>query len=281
MKVKTVPIVVVVALGTLIVDAPLARAQMFRPSSRTFGSPLSRQPGFSRFGGGQGVAQAGDTAGTLEGNERFLRSNRRPTDFVGPDLTELSRFIGDIRANIRRQVRPAAEDLREPTNRSTTINRPRAPAAPGTLYDPRIVVSLDQRWAPSVVAQQAVAVLGECQRLSVSSRIEVSMAGRTATLRGAVPVESDRNLATMLLAFEPGISTVRNELVVDPRLAVESRPDAGQLPADAAAADPSQPMSVDRTDASRATPRKWLTLSHATKPAVRQSWSPDSRSRSY
>ncbi|MHB9080346.1 MAG: hypothetical protein ACYC3X_22965 [Pirellulaceae bacterium] len=44
------------------------------------------------------------------------------------------------------------------------------------------------------------------------------MEGRTATLRGEVPSAADRDLAELLLTFEPGISTIQNELRVNPDL---------------------------------------------------------------
>jgi len=275
---------ILLAVGLDIVPAS---AQMFGPSRRTFGQPISRQPGFSRIGNGQGAAAAAaGSAGTLEGNERFLRRNRRPTDFVGPDLTELSRFIGNIQANMRRQVRPAAEDLRAPTDRSTTINRPRSPAPAGTLFDPRITLSFTPRVNRSEVAQRVVDVLADCPRLSDASQIEVSVEGRTAILQGVVPAESDRQLATLLVSFEPGISKVRNELRVNPQRDASADPFGGPTPGDATAARTVHPTRRRSPANWNMTPtgegrQKWLTLSHATKPALTKSWEPNTRSRSY
>lgn len=275
------PLTVLVLVGLSTVSA---QAQMFGPSQRTFGQPLSRQPGFSRFGGGQGVAAVADSAGKLEGNERFLRKNRRPTDFVGPDSVEMSRFIGNVQANARRQVRPAAEDLREPTDRSTTINRARAPAPPGTLYDPKITLSFTAHINPSEVAQRVVGVLAECPRLSNASRIEVSVEGRTAILRGVVLAESDHDLATYLVAFEPGISKVQNDLRVDPKLSDSLTTIADPTPT-GGTEKPAPRTSANSQSNWDARPgeggQKWLTLSRATNPPLHQSWDTGSRSRSY
>ncbi len=62
-----------------------ARGQMFGP--RPLGQSLSRRPS-------PGGSQNQEEVGTLQGNERFLRSNRRATDFVGPDVRELQRYVG-------------------------------------------------------------------------------------------------------------------------------------------------------------------------------------------
>jgi hypothetical protein len=50
--------------------------------------------------------------------------------------------------------------------------------------------------------------------LSQTGRINASMEGQTAVLRGTVPTEGDRQLAEGLAKLEPGVLAVRNELVV-------------------------------------------------------------------
>ncbi len=51
-------------------------------------------------------------------------------------------------------------------------------------------------------------------RLQVHSPLEVSIEGRTATLRGAVATERERILAEQMVHLEPGVWTVDNQLVV-------------------------------------------------------------------
>ena len=53
------------------------------------------------------------------------------------------------------------------------------------------------------------------------------MEGRTAILRGVVPSADARGLAEVLLSFEPGVSSIRNELEVTPDL----EPGTGSLKA--------------------------------------------------
>ncbi len=197
--------------GTALVWTPdCAWAQMF--GNRQVGRPLARQnpPGFE---------QSMEDVGTLQGNERFLRQNRRATDFVGPDLRELQRFIGALQATARGRVAPAMEGLRRRVDRSDTINQPLPPAPRGQMYNPQLVVDFTE-FAPSQSSLESSALdtLARSPRMSGSSRIAVSVVERTAILRGEVPSAAERDLAEVLLAFEPGISQVRNELEVVPDL---------------------------------------------------------------
>jgi osmotically-inducible protein OsmY len=57
--------------------------------------------------------------------------------------------------------------------------------------------------------------------LSRAGRINASLEGQTAVLRGTVPTEADRALAEGLAKLEPGVMAVRNELVVG---STESQP---------------------------------------------------------
>ncbi len=72
---------------------------------------------------------------------------------------------------------------------------------------------------PAVLRQR----LAECPQLHATSPIEVSLAGRTAIVRGTVASAQDRFLAQQLLLFEPGISAVQNELRIQPAAADRAR----------------------------------------------------------
>ena len=191
----------IIAIGTwaiLVVwclSVPAAQAQLFG-RSRSLRTPIARQPGMS---------QASQDVGTLQGNERFLRRNRNRTDFVGPDLRELARFIGRLEGRVQGQTRTMTQDLRKPTDRTAAVNQPLPIAPKGQLYYPRLspgfpVPPVNGGW----VEHQIVDMLARSPRLSATSRIEVSVEGRTATLRGEVPFEADRDLAELLASFEPG-----------------------------------------------------------------------------
>ena len=52
--------------------------------------------------------------------------------------------------------------------------------------------------------------------LATTSSVKVELEGSEVVLRGTVSTESDRELVEGIAMMEPGIESVRNELVVDP-----------------------------------------------------------------
>jgi hypothetical protein len=188
-----------------------AHGQMF--GARRMGQPLARRPG-------PGALEAQENVGTLTGAERFLRDNRRPGDFVGTTERDLERFVGAIQARARGTVPLTTQGLRRRVDRSASVNQPVPPATRGTLYYPRLELSLDAT-APdtSVLAQRALETLARSPELSGTSHIAVYVEGRTAILQGEVPSARDRELAELMLSFEPGISAIANELELNPNLA--------------------------------------------------------------
>jgi hypothetical protein len=83
------------------------------------------------------------------------------------------------------------------------------------VYEPRLSIAFDvTRPTEEVVAQNLVQLLAASPGFQSAVRIEVSVAGAIATLRGEVASERDRSLAERLILFEPGIDSVRNELKV-------------------------------------------------------------------
>ena len=242
---------VAVALG-LATDS--AHGQMFGP--RRLGQSLARRPG-------PGAPQSQEEIGSLQGNERFLRANRRPSDFVGPDVRELQRFIGALQARARAPATSTTEGLRRRVDRSETMNQALTPTAPGGPYHPRLEVSF-QNFAPEpgTLDRNALDALVRSPQMSATSRIVVLVAGRTAILRGEVPSRRDRDLAELLLAFEPGISAIQNELTVNPDL----RPSQESL---GALREQQMPREA------------WTTMSHATHAQAPDRAAPSVTRRSY
>ncbi len=159
------------------------------------------------------------SSGEMLGNERFLRDNRRPTDFVGRDFRDMVRFIGNLQSRLNAQVTPSTQGIRRRVDRSATINEPLTAAPPSRPYNPRLSIQLPLTSVNGKLLENNVLdLLANSDQMSGSSRIEVSVAGRTATLQGEVPVAKDRDLAQLLVSFEPGISAIRNELVENPQL---------------------------------------------------------------
>ena len=188
----------------VLASAGPAWAQLF--GARSFGRPLSRRPG-------PGI-EAQTDSGSIQGNERFLRGNRSRADFVGADRVETRRFIGLYQGNQARSVRTAVEGLVERRAATTALNQPRGPLKAGELVER---LSLDDEFPPTErwinAEEMSQRLSGALSRLG-DTTIEVSVAGRKAILRGAVASAKEREMAAMIVSFEPGISEVQNHLVV-------------------------------------------------------------------
>ena len=200
---------VVIAVVAVLATFGDAHAQMFGSQSKS-GTSASRL-------GAAGSTTSANEGSLIHGNERFIRGNRRAGDFIGGDARDRRGFVGTQRGGTAAAVAPAAAAVRILRQRNmntvpaTPVNR-----ATGA-YQPRVTIGFETPQVSSdaitaTVARQLAATPG----LSPANRIEVSVEGGTATLRGVVASERDRSLIERLLLFEPGISTVRNDLKVAP-----------------------------------------------------------------
>ncbi|REK11444.1 MAG: BON domain-containing protein [Planctomycetota bacterium] len=183
--------------------------------------------------------------GALTGEERYIRGNRRATDFIGTDTGDDRPFIGAVQAR-QRAMQPAAAEARE--RRRPNVNRPLPPESnsPNSPYPPRMEL------APDLRGPNAGAVAAGVERHLLKSRIqwveplEVVTEGRTTVLRGTVTSARDRALAATLTRFEPGVGDVRNDLrVVDRQQELPAADDSpaalGPELADPNASPPSSP----------------------------------------
>ena len=183
-----------------------ADAQLFG-SARQLGQPFqARRP--------QGGAAQRLTAeaGQVQGNERFLRSNRRRGDFVGSDRFERRSFVGSQQGTASGPVIPSTAGVRPQRDRSRQINRPLPPQPKNRIYYPRLTVGFENDLSGIRFAPELRRELVNPDHFSSSNRFGVSVVNRTATLRGVVASARERDLAELLVSFEPGISVVRNEL---------------------------------------------------------------------
>jgi hypothetical protein len=193
-----------------------AEAQLF--GSRNLGQPLQRRAG----------PGSASQAGQLQGGERFLRGNRGRAEFVGSDQREQQGFVGSEQARTTGAVVSSVAGLRQRTDRSSRINRPLTPPKASEMYPPQLQLgfALPERELTELGTRLAEELQGS-SRFSEQCRFEVSVAGRTAILRGEVTSARERDLAELVVLIEPGISRVRNELLV-------ANPPLPQLPVPAA-----------------------------------------------
>lgn len=189
-----------------------AHAQLF--GNRSVGQPISSP---LNQGGGldaSGVSSAGATAGMLDGSERFVRGNRSRRDFVGSNRGSQTGFVGSTQAIGVGRVPPATQGLRIERSAAPQLNRPLPPQLSQGLYYPRLELgfsSPDTLIAPSEVAASQ-RMLDRIYGVAGES-VELTIAGRTAILRGTVENARAAELAEQLLSFEPAIDHVRNELL--------------------------------------------------------------------
>ena len=200
-----IPLVTIILFGTM-TNACHAQGLF---GERDLGGSLSRRTQL-------GSASA---SGKEDGMQRFVRDARSVTDFVGSTAGEAG-FVGRQSAvtTINSSVTGLTEEARPPINRPRIIRQ-------GGLYAERL------RLSPATQAQtsegQKPLQLSQSLQSLIQSRsvtIEVSLDGHSATLRGAVPSEHERQTTELFVMFEPGIQKVENLLTVDPALPPVQRP---------------------------------------------------------
>ncbi len=151
------------------------------------------------------------SVGTLR-NQRFLRGNRRPSEFVGTDRRDAAGFVGRQEAGSARLIGAALAPpvpMRRPDEQ---VNQP-VPASVGQgPYPPKLHVNFP---VPQRDEKQLASEI-EARLTRLGHSIEVSVADHVATIRGKVASEEERRLAAVLVSFEPGVWEIQNELQVDP-----------------------------------------------------------------
>lgn len=181
------------------------RAQMF--GQRNLGGRLTLQ---SRL-------QA-EAVGTVAGNERlqnYLRGSRGAGGFVGFDRGTARRFVGTAQTGTSTYVRPAASDFR--LERQQANLRQFYQPWQSRMYEPRLQVAFSFTAPPPTDRSTMLSRrLTAAASFDPANPIEVVLENETAILRGVVASDRARSLAERLALLEPGISEVRNELVVGP-----------------------------------------------------------------
>lgn len=207
---------------------------------RTFGRPLQRQAGPQRL---QDVAASAETAGDISGSERFLRESRRPGEFVGGDQST-TRFVGSGAVIESGRVRSAVESLPPAVDPSRQINRPLAPAAATQPYAPRLQLLLPPVSADAFLVRDRLVASGRSDSNATAppdplattadspgiptlvpewtkmvartgaDNIQVRLEQRTVYLSGAVREPRQREVAELMMSFQPGVARVVNQIQV-------------------------------------------------------------------
>ena len=163
--------------------------------------------------------------GDVTGNERFMRGNRQPGQFVGSDSSDLTNFLSAMGGALGQQ-----QGQRGRRGQTANINDGDAPEQAGRTTIPfRIVLgftppaprpaftasTMNVRMQRSLVRISAEsAPSASATPMTTSPKVTVNIDGRTAVLTGTVASEHARKVAEAMAKLEPGVSEVRNELVV-------------------------------------------------------------------
>ena len=232
MKVKSI-LAVTVCVAVLATAGEALAQGLFGGSSR---GPGAIQPPRSLSGmvgsisapraGGLGTVMedTAESVGKLTGGERFVRGNRAADDFVGTDSGDRAGFVGSATGDNSGPIRSATTGSLVRTTTGPAINRTRVRSPAPYMYEARLRVGFDVN-PRSLPAQETKVVqrLMQARAIDPASSIEVKLEGSTAILSGTVGSGREKSLAGMLLTFEPGISNVKNELVVRPPSMVPAR----------------------------------------------------------
>lgn len=195
-----------IAFGLSMLPVDDASAQMF--GQRPLGNTLGPRPG---------PGSTGENSGTISGSERYLRGNRRQGAFIGTDSRDPRGFVGAIEGSATGTVPPTTVGLRVPPPITTSVNQPRPPRRNIDIYDPKLEIGFEITPRDTKLVQREIERhLREDSARDRFGQISVSLEGETATMRGTVASANDRSVAEALVLFEPGVRTVRNELVVRP-----------------------------------------------------------------
>ena len=200
-----------------------AEAQMF--GARNFGSNLQPQtnPGGGSFGGptpapgigsgGGPVAPSATSVATPDA--RFMRRNRTASDFVGKDTKDARKVVGGLPTGQVGNSQPAAMEVFERRVPESLLNPSRQPSTRTRMYEPKLVIGFRQPpRSTSAVSANLQNQIRQLTEINPSIQVSMFVAGETVHLQGEVGSEEERALIEQLMLFEPGISSVRNDLRV-------------------------------------------------------------------
>lgn len=194
------------------------------------GGGFGQTGGQGGFGGQGGGGQGGRGQGGFGGQGQGFGQQGMQQDqgFIGRDAEDARNVLDRMGGRERRgfmfdvMVENLSE-MRDQRRRYEGRNREPSPAR---------VRLVPQFPAPAIVAEGAPAPVVQARleqtlslpNISAAAGANVTMDGRTATVRGTVATEHHRQLVERLVSVQPGVSTVDNQLTV----AAEPSDAAGQ-----------------------------------------------------
>lgn len=167
-------------------------AQLF--GARTLGRPLSTRANSAELGSSFRI--------------------RRTGGFVGSDRRDARRFIGRSPAANNQRPRSATAGIRTNNNTGGAVNQPVQRPGRNSMYLPRLTLSREDAVQRSDATGALEPELNRRMKANFGPSLQVTLEGRIATLSGTVPSTKTRRIAELIVGFEPGVSSVQNDLQV-------------------------------------------------------------------
>ena len=156
-----------------------------------------------------------ESAGSVGANRRFVRGQRAVNDFVGSDRDDAAAFVGNIQSTNDGVVTDSVAGLREQA--TVRVNRARVRKTTG-LYAARLspTIAMHLPGHGNFTERPAISVALSSLSEQRGFQISLSPTQRSVVLTGTVPTKHDRKIAELLVMFEPGLESVKNDLQVVP-----------------------------------------------------------------
>ena len=212
--------VAVFAIGGLVADPANVLAQ-----ARNVGGGITAGTRTALSGSVAGTTTEGSTssgqdapggAGQIGSSDRFLRENRGAGSFVGASAADAQEFVGGIQAGVGSNFR--IQNIGSAGGRGGAgVNQPGQGGRGGraTTIRTSLHVAFTYPTMPSSnVSTVLLDRLVRVGKIRSTAGLKVEVQGDTATLRGMVATQHDREMAEQLVRLEAGIWTVNNELTI-------------------------------------------------------------------
>jgi hypothetical protein len=163
-------------------------------------------------------------AGTISGNERFLRENRDPGQMVGGEVSGVGNLRGATDGSSASMANPLGaassrtssmspfnsmfnQGMMNSMNSMSRRRQLRVPLRLGLdISSPATPIAVPAYTGPNTALQTRLAKIPQLKGLR---SVTVEMEGRTAVLKGEVTTQYQRDLAGKLVLLEPGIAAGR------------------------------------------------------------------------
>ena len=176
-----------------------------------------------------------NTAGQIQGSERFLRENREAGQMVGGDVQGVGNLRGqtDDAGQGTSGMFGSQSSFSSRSQLSNLFNSGMLGSSRQQRQQLRVPLRIGPNSFPFSSATPAVASgtnlrvqnrLARLPQLKDRGSLKVDMEGQVAILRGEVGSQHERDLVARLVLLEPGIADVRNELQVGPAAAPKPSP---------------------------------------------------------